>query len=154
MPKPKTTFTRVRRLTQIYLVLQLFLLVLLVVMAFQFQKIFHSKGIDHVFLNSIIASIVLQLISFWPLKRLAEKEAWREVGAEAGTLSTEEQKGLRQSRMFYDFGKATVFLFFAAFLFLAPPVTFVISTVYFSFLLIALTYFQCFNYAARRAMRS
>lgn len=146
-------FPRVTRLTRIYLVVQLFLLALLVAMAYQFQGIFRSRGIPQVFFNSIVASVLLQLVAFYPLKRLAEQEARREVAAEAGTLSPEEQKGLRHSRMYYDFGKATVFLFFAAFIVLAPGVTFVMSTVYFSFLLVALTYFQCFNFAARRAMR-
>lgn len=147
------TFPRVKRLTQIYLVLQLGLLALLLVMAFQFQAIFRSKGLPQVFFNSIVASVLLQLLAFYPLKRLAEKEARREVAAEAGTLSPAEQQGLRHSRMYYDFGKATVFLFFATFIVLAPEATFVMSTIYFAFLLVALTYFQCFNFAARRAMR-
>lgn len=146
-------FQRVKRLTLIYLVIQLCLLALLVVMAFQFQSVYRSKGTPQVFFNSIVASVLLQLAAFYPLKRLAEKEARREVAADAGTLSAEEQKGLRHSRMYYDFGKATVFLFFAAFITLAPGVTFVMSTIYFCFLLLALTYFQCFNYAARQAMK-
>jgi hypothetical protein len=147
------TFQRVKRLTLIYLVVQLFLLALLVTMAFQFQAVFRSKGIPQVFFNSIIASVVLQLVTFYPLKVLAEKEARREVAFDAGTLTPEELKGLRHSRMFYDFGKATIFLFFAAFIILAPGVTFVMSTIYFGFILVGLTYFQCFNFAARRAMR-
>lgn len=147
------TFQRVKRLTLIYLAIQIFLLALLVVMAFQFQAVFRAKGVPQVFVNSIIAGVVLQLVTFYPLKRLAEKEAYREVGADAGTLTPEEEKGLRHHRMYYDFGKATIFLFFAAFIILAPAVTFVMSTIYFSFLLIALTYFQCFNFAVRRAIK-
>jgi len=152
MPQP--TFQRVKRLTYIYLAVQFFLLALLVVMAFQFQAVYRAKGLPQVFINSIIAGVVLQLVTFFPLKRLAEKEAGREVAADAGTLSPEELKGLRHSRMYYDFGKATVFLFFAAFIILAPAVTFVMSTIYFGFLLVALTYFQCFNFAVRRAIKT
>lgn len=146
-------FVRVKRLTHVYLVIQIFLVALLVVMAFQFQAVFRAKGLPQVFINSIIAGVVLQLVAFYPLKRLAEKEATREVAADAGTLTPEEQKGLRHSRMYYDFGKATIFLFFAAFIILAPAVTFVMSTIYYAFILVALTYFQCFNFAARRAMK-
>lgn len=151
MPQP--SFLRVKRLTRIYLAVQLFLLVLLLLMSFQFQTVFYNRGIPQVFFNSIIASVILQLITFYPLKRLAEKEARLEVGADAGTLSAAQQKGLRHSRMYYDYGKVTIFLFFAAFVALAPEVTFVLSTIYFTFILISLTYFQCFNHAANKAMQ-
>ena len=59
-----------------------FLVVLLVIMALHFQSKFHSQGVPQAFLNSIIFSVILQLLAFYPLKKLTEKEAQREVAAD------------------------------------------------------------------------
>jgi hypothetical protein len=150
---PTVAYPRTRRLLAIHLVVQLFLLVLLVYMALRFQGIFQQRGTPRIFTNSIIISVVIQLLAFWPIRRFAAAEARRELAAEAGTLSPEEHKGLRQKRLLGDFLKASVFLFFAAFIGLAPGVTSVMSIAFFSFILSTLCYFQCFNFTARRIMR-
>jgi hypothetical protein len=144
---------RIRRMLVIHLVVQLFLLGLLLYMAFHFQALFRAKGMPQVFLNSIIASLVLELLAFYPVNRFAAAEARREIAAEAGTLSPDGRQGLRHQRLFSDFGKATAFLAFAVFIALAPPATFVMSTAFFGFIFIILTYLQCFDYAARRTMK-
>jgi hypothetical protein len=146
-------FKRTKRLLVIHLFVQVFLVALLLYMAFRFQGTFRAKGMPQVFLNSIITSVVVQLLAFWPISKFAAAEARREVAVEAGSLTAEQQKGLRQKRLLSDFLKASVFLFFAAFIALAPGATFVMSTAFFCFILATLTYFQCYNAAARRAMK-
>ena len=147
-------FKRTRRLLLIHLIVQILLLALLVYMAFHFQGLFRAKGIPQAFLNSIIVSIVVQLLAYWPISKFAGSEARREVAAEAGTLTADQQKGLRNKRLLGDFVKASVFLFFAAFIGMAPGATSVMCIAFFSFILTTITYFQCFNFAARRAMKS
>lgn len=147
-------FTRMKRTLVIHVIVQLFLLVLLFYMALHFQSSFRAAGAPQAFLNSIIFSVVLQLLAFYPLKKLAEKEARREVAAAAaGKLDAEAQKALRHSRLFSDIIKASVVTFFVIFVAMAPTFLFLLSTLFFTFILITITYFQCFNFAARKAMK-
>jgi hypothetical protein len=146
-------FRRLKRTLVIHVVVQLFLLALLVFMALNFQNAFRAKGVPQVFLNSILTSLVIQLALFYPINRFAAQEARREVAACAGGLGAEELTALRRKRIFGDFLKGAAFIFFATFIAMAPGVTFVMSTAFFCFILVTLTYFQCFNHAARRAMK-
>lgn len=147
-------FKRMKRNLLIHAMVQIFLLVLLIYMALHFQASFRSAGAPQAFLNSIICSVVLQLLAFYPLKKLAGKEAKREVAAAAAVnLDAEAQKALRHSRLFSDIIKASVVSFFVIFVAMAPRFLFLLSTLFFTFILITITYFQCFNFAARKAMK-
>ena len=149
----KPPFQRMKRTLVIHQVVQVFLLLLLIVMALHFQSSYRSAGIPQVFLKSIVFSVVLQMLAFWPLKKLAEMEARREVAADGATLDADAQKALRHSRMFSDIVKASIVTAVVLFIAMAPVVLFILSTVFITFILVTITYFQCFNFAARRAMR-
>ncbi len=59
----------------------------------------------------------------------------------------DQQKQLRQQRLIGDTLKGAVFLGFTAFILMAPPATFVLSTAFFCFIVTVITYLQCFNFA-------
>jgi len=144
---------RLRRHVTIYTVVQVFFVALLLFMAFNFQATFSAKGMSHVFLNSIIATIIFQLAIFYPLKKAAAREVEHEIASLVPGLSPEQHKALRRKRLFSDFIKASIFVFFFTFILRAPPATFVLSTTFFTFVVTSLTYFQCFNFAAKRYLR-
>ncbi|SNB46916.1 hypothetical protein [Geobacter sp. DSM 9736] len=146
-------FRKLRRLIMIHTVVQIFFFVLLIFMAVNFQETFRAKGMPQVFLNSIIATVLIQLAIFYPIKKAAGREVEREITASAAGLTPEQLKELRKKRVFSDFIKTSIFIFFFTFIAKAPPATFVLSTTFFTFAVTALTYFQCFNFAARRAIR-
>ena len=145
-------FKRLRRLITIYRVVQVFLLGLLLFMAVTFQGQYRAKGMPRIFVNSIIASFVIQLLIFYPVNRFARGEAETEIAACAAGLTVEQLKALRKKRLYGDFIKAAVFIFFLTFSIRAPGSLFVQSTILFSFILTALSYFQCYNYALKRGM--
>lgn len=147
-------FKGLRKQTKIYLAVQIFFLVLLVFMAVNFQTAFKTKGMPQVFLNSIIATVLLQLAIFYPLNKAASKEVEREIASSVVGLSPDDMKALRKKRILSDFLKTSVFIFFFTFIVRAPPATFVLSTTFFTFVVTALTYFQCFNFAAKREMKA
>lgn len=147
-------FKRLRRQLTIFTVVQLFLVALLVFMAVNFQAQFQAKGMPQIFLNSVLMTLVIQLIIFYPLNRFASREADQEIAACRINLSVEEQKELRRKRLFGDFIKAAIFIFFLTFIARAPAATFVMSTTFFTFILTILAYFQCFNFAAKRGIRA
>lgn len=147
-------FKRLRKQVTIYTVVQVFFVGLLIFMAFNFQATFSAKGMSNVFLNSIIATVILQLIIFYPVNKAANKEVERDIASLAPGLSAEQQKDLRRKRIFSDFIKASIFIFFFTFILRAPPATFILSTTFFTFVVTSLTYFQCYNFAAKRQMRA
>ncbi|HEY6008708.1 MAG TPA: hypothetical protein VIU40_10335 [Geobacteraceae bacterium] len=142
-------FTRIRRLILIYAVVQVLLVLLLIYMAVNFQTRLSSDR----FLKSVVITLVVQLALFYPINKLAAREAGREVDSCAPGLTPEQLKGLRNKRLIGDSIKLAVIIFFITFIFKAPPHPFVMSTLYFTFILTILSYFQCFNFAARRKMR-
>src|SRR5512145_1528598 len=101
---------RLRRSLLIYRAVQILLCVLLIFMALHFQQLFAAKGTPHVFRNSLLATLLLQLALFFPLRRLADKEARRELASAAAQATAEQQKLLRQQRLFADVLKGAVFL--------------------------------------------
>lgn len=143
---------RLRRTLLIYRIVQILLCVLLIYMALHFQQLFAAKGMPHVFRNSLLATLLLQFGLFFPLRRFAEKEARRELAAAATQATAEEQKQLRHQRLFSDTLKGAVFLGFSAFILIAPPVTFVLGTAFFCFIVTVVTYLQCFNFVVRREL--
>ena len=143
-------FTRLRKLTVIHGFVQAFLLVLLAGTTY----VLLGKVPSQVFLNSIIRVVVLQLILFYPVYKFALGDAQREVATAAVGLSPDEQQALRRKRVFSDILKGALIIFFFTFSLrapAAPQVQFMILAV---FLLCYLTYFQCFNYAAKKLMKA
>lgn len=143
---------RLRRTLLIHRIVQILLCVLLVIMALHFQQLFAEKGMPQVFRNSLLATLLLQIILFFPLRHFADKEARRELAAAAMQVTAEQQKQLRQQRLFGDVLKGAVFLGFSVFIMIAPPVTFVLSTALFCFIVTIITYLQCFNFVVRREL--
>jgi hypothetical protein len=141
---------RLRRTLVIQGILQVLLCALLVYMALHFQQVFQARDTPHIFRNSLIATLLLQLALFFPLRSFAGKEARRELAAASRSATPEQQKQLRQQRLLGDVLKGAVFLGFTAFILIAPPATFVLSTAFFCFIVTVITYLQCFNFALRR----
>jgi hypothetical protein len=149
----KFDFKKLRRLITIYAVVQVFLVALLIFMAVNFQAGLQAEGRPQRFLHGVIASLVIQLALFYPINRFATNEAKREVDSCATNLSTEEQKAVRNKRMIGDVIKTGVFIFFITFIYKAPKDRFVLSVIFFTFILTSLSYFQNYNFAAKRAMK-
>ncbi|MHB8707785.1 MAG: hypothetical protein ACYC9I_02835 [Desulfuromonadales bacterium] len=147
-----TALRRLRRTLLIHRIVQILLCVLLIYMALHFQQLFAAKGMPHVFRNSLLATLLLQFVLFFPLRSFADKEARRELAAAAMQVTVEQQKQLRHQRLFGDILKGAVFLGFSAFILIAPPVTFVLSTALFCFIVTVVTYLQCFNFVVRREL--
>ena len=148
-------FTKLRRLITIQTVIQVFLFVLLLYMAIRFQASLQAAGQGEFFLRTIIFAVVGQLIFFYPIRRFAIWEVRREVEASATGLNAEQLKSLRTRRMIGDVTKTSLFLFFAVFLVRVPNQLITInSLIFYSFIFTYLSYFQCFNFAARREMKS
>jgi hypothetical protein len=145
-------FNRLRRHLVINNVVLFFLLVLLAYSAWRFQVNFRTAGVPQAFMSSVIASVVLQLLLFYPIFKFAKNDADREIAASDTSLSVEQQKGLRSKRLVSDFTKAAIFIFFFTFIARAPAFSFILSTTLFSFFMMTITYLQCFNVAAKRAM--
>ena len=95
---------------------------------------------------------MIQLVIFYPIYRFARGEADNEIASCSTTLTVEQQKAIRQKRLFGDVLKTAIFIFFLIFSFRAPGKLFIQSTILFSFILTVLSYFQCYNFAAKRAM--
>lgn len=142
-------FTRLRRLTVIHGVVQAFLLVLLAGTSY----VFLAKMPADSFMNTVIRTVVIQLILFYPIYKLGASDAEREVAAAASGLSAEELMGLRRKRVFSDILKGAIIIFFFTFALKSPdsaPIQFMILAI---FLFSYLAYFQCFNHVAKRQMR-
>ncbi len=144
---------KIRRLSITYIVVQLFLLALLIFMAVSFQTQYRAKGMPQVFTNSILASLVMQLLIFYPINRFARKEAQNEIASLDTSLSVDQAKSLRQKRLYGDLLKAAVFIFFVTFTLRAPGSLFVQSTILFTFILTTLSYFQCLNFAIKKVLK-
>lgn len=150
--KSSFDFKKLRRLTVIYLVVQIFLTLLLVFMAMNFQAKLagHSPG----FLRSVIITFIVQLGLFYPINKFANWEAKREAEGAALELSTEEQKKIRTRRMIGDVTKTSLFAFFLVFFMKAPRNDFILSVIFFTFITTYLSYIQNFNFAAKREMKA
>jgi hypothetical protein len=102
---------------------------------------------------------VVQLLLLYPIYRLA----WRDVGVEiegCGVgLTAETLATLRKKRLLGDLWKFSAVGFFLAFVTLVPDVKkasgapIILAIIIFSFLLMCLSYFQCFNFSAKKRMK-
>jgi hypothetical protein len=142
---------RIKRQMMIYTVLQVALTGLLLLIAWKFQEVYAAKGALKFFFNSIFLTIFFQILLFYPIYRFASKEAQGELAAQQ-TTNPDELKVLRQKRIFGDFLKAAVFIFYGTFIVMAPAVTFALSTAFFSFIATTLTYLQSFNFAMKKLL--
>jgi hypothetical protein len=146
-------FKKLHRLIIIHRVVQIVLVLLLIYIALQFQA-----TLGPLFWKSIIITMIIQLVNFYPVNFFANKEAKREVAATASNLTQEEFKAQRTKRIIGEVIKMSVFAFFFIFALTvkaAPTVVatrFTYSLIFFNFILTYLTYFQCFNFAAKREM--
>jgi len=152
-------FKRLNRTMTIYRVVQTLLLCMLIYVAYIFQNSFDMMGKPEKFISSIVAAIVVQLLLLYPTYRLA----WRDVGVEvegcAIGLTAEALATLRKKRLLGDLWKFSAVGFFLAFVTLVPDVKkaagapIILAIIIFSFLLMCLTYFQCFNFSAKKRMK-
>jgi len=146
---------RLRWTLVIHRFVQVALIALLLYMALLFQGRFQEKYASlRPFYTSLVLTVLIQLALFFPIRRLAESDARRELGAAAQeTLTAEMQKQLRSQRMLSDFIKASVFIFFVAFiLLLNEQATVFQSTAFFCCIGTVLSYLQNFNHAIRRQL--
>lgn len=147
-------FKKLQRLIKIHVVIQALLIVILIFIALKFQA-----GLGPLFWKSIIITMIIQLVNFYPINFFANKEAKREVAAVAFSLTQEEFKSQRTKRIIGEVIKMSVFAFFLIFAYSAPVTAnitanrFTQSLIFFNFIMTYLTYFQCFNFAAKREMK-
>jgi hypothetical protein len=143
---------RIRNTLIIHRIVVIVLIALLLYMTLYFQHTFQAKnGNLRPFYNSLIATLLIQVALFFPIRKFADQQANRELGAATkGTLTIDEQKQLHTQRLFSDFIKASVFIFFAVFIIIAPPAGFVLSTTFFCCIGTVVSYLQNFNFAVRR----
>jgi hypothetical protein len=142
-------FIKLRRLLNIHLVIQVVLGALLLWTAWLFQQRLADR-----FLSGVIFSLVIQLGLFFPIKSLTAKEVDREIASSAIGLTPADLQALRRKRVTADVIKSSVFLFFFIFIYTIPAKPIILAITYITFILTCLSYFQCFNFAARREMRA
>ena len=156
---PIFNFKRLNRTMMIYRTVQTLLLCLLVYVAFVFQNNFSMMGKPEKFIASAVTTIVIQLLMVYPIYRLAWRDAGVFVEDCAEGLSPEMQAALRKKRLIGDLWKFSAVAFFMAFVALvpdakkAPGAAQILAITIFSFLMMCLTYFQCFNFSAKKRMK-
>jgi hypothetical protein len=149
-------FTRLKRLMMVYWIVQAVLLALLVFMAVKFQELFVMLKAPELFIKGIVIAIIIQLLMVYPAWLLAKRDVTVDISAAVEGLDGDQLLALRKKRLLGDLWKLCVMGFFAVFVLLAPGVdkgrsaAVILEAAYFSFLLVALTYFQCFNFAAKK----
>jgi drug/metabolite transporter (DMT)-like permease len=152
-------FRKLNRTMLIYRVVQVLLACLLVYVAFIFQNNFALSGRPEKFMSSIIATIVIQLLMIYPIYRLAWRDAGVEIEGCAVGITAETLAALRKKRLLGDLWKFCAVVFFLIFVTMipdsrkAPGATQVLAITLFSFLLMCLSYFQCFNFSAKKRMK-
>lgn len=151
-------FKRLKRTMIVYRVVQVLLLALLAVMALVFQNRYGLLGKPDHFFKSLLFAVVAQGVVLYPVYRLAWRDAGVEVDSSVVGLSGEVLKALRQKRLLGDLWKMSIIIFFLIFIARAPGADragtpFFQSTALFTFLMIFLSYFQCFNALAKKRMK-
>ncbi len=144
---------KLRRTTYIYAVVQVALIALLIFMAMNFQAGLEAQGRGFRFTQSIVVTLVMQLLIFYPVFKFAAREAKLMVESLAPGLTPEQLKDQRSKRIMGDVIKIGIFFFFIIFTWRAPADRFVQSIIFFNFILTYLSYFQCFNFVAKREIK-
>lgn len=153
-------FKKLNRQMMIYRIVQSILTGLLIVLAIVFQSRFTALHKPEQFISSIVVSIVVQLLLLYPVYRLAWRDAGVEIEGSAPKLSVEQLTALRKKRLIGDLWKFCGVAFFVVFVTLVPDAKkasgapLVLASTIFSFLLTCLMYFQCFNFSAKKRIRS
>jgi hypothetical protein len=156
---PSFDFKRLNRTMTIYRVVQTLLICLLIYVAYVFQSSFALIGSPERFMYSIKITIMCQLIAVYPIYRLAWRDAGVEIEGSAVGLTKEDLSALRKKRLLGDLWKFSAVAFFIVFVTLVPDAkkspgaSYVLAATLFSFLLMCLTYYQCFNYSAKKRMK-
>jgi hypothetical protein len=154
-------FKKLRKLIVIYAVVQVFLICLLVFMAMNFQAGLAMAGSSALFNKSIMITLLIQLLLFYPVYKFAAREARLAIDATEIGLTPDVLKSQRNKRLIGDIIKSGIFCFFLVFILVVSnkpfPQTakmFILSLIFFNFILTYLSYFQCFNFAAKRDMKA
>ena len=156
---PTYDFTGLRRTMIIYRVVQTLLLLLLIYVLYVFQNRFAMLGSPEKLMSSIKITIIGQLLAIYPIYRLAWRDAGVEIEGSIVGLGKETMAALRKKRMLGDLWKFSAVGFFLAFVTLVPDAkqaagaTPVLAGTLFSFLLMCLSYYQCFNFSAKKQMQ-
>ena len=108
------------------------------------------------FVKSFIMAVVVQLICMYPAWWLARKDVEVEVETSLVGVTPEQLLALRRRRLLGDIWKISALGAFVVFVYMSPSVdkgrgaSLILSVSYYSFLLVALTYFQCFNFITKK----
>ena len=151
---------KLNRQMMVYRVVQTILTGMLVVLAITFQGRFAALHKPEQFFSSIVAAIVIQLLLIYPVYRLAMRDAGVELEGAQPNLSKEQLAALRKKRLIGDLWKFCGVAFFVVFVTLVPDsrkaagAPLVLATTIFSFLLTCLMYFQCFNFSAKKRIKT
>jgi hypothetical protein len=142
-------YGKMNKVIRIFGVVQLGLVALLVYMAVNFQEKLRMVGREYRFMHGVVASFVVQLIILYPMFKFAEKEAQRDLALTRNPTRDQAKVLAKQKRM-ADILKISGLGFFVIFIMAAPGDPFILSVIYYSFILTILTYLQCYNFAARK----
>lgn len=149
-------FTRLRRFTIIHNVVQVGLLGLLLFMAYNFLLAFTRYGIQNAIFTSIGLAVLIQLIMMYPAWWLARQDVEIEIETSLIGVSPEQLVALRRKRLIGDIWKLAAAGAFVVFIAMSPGVdkgrgaSLILAVAYFSFLLVTIIYFQCFNFLAKK----
>ena len=149
---PSYDFKKLNRTMTIYRVVQGLLLCLLIYVAYVFQSGFTPER----FMYSIKITIMSQFIAIYPIYRLAWRDAGVEIEGSAVGLTKEGFAALRKKRLLGDLWKFSAVGFFLAFVTMVPKAAgapTVLAGTLFSFLLMCLAYYQCFNFSAKKRIK-
>lgn len=143
-------FRKMNKTIKIFGVVQFGLVALLVYMAVNFQEKLRMAGREFRFMHGVLAAFAFQLMLFYPIYKFAGKEAERDLTLTAPKLSKPEMDSLAKQKKWSDIIKIATLGFFVVFVMAAPSDPFILSIIYYSFILTILTYLQCYNFAARK----
>lgn len=156
----RADFKKLNRQMLIYRIVQTILTGLLIVLAIVFQGHFANMNKPELFFRSVLFAVVAQGCLIWPVYKLAWRDATVEIEGNQPNLKPEQLAALRKKRLIGDLWKFCGIAFFVVFVALAPDAkksvgaTPVLAITIFSFLLTCLMYFQCFNFAAKKQIKS
>ena len=160
MSMASVDFKKLNRQMMVYRIVQSILTGMLVVLAIIFQGRFAALHKPEQFVTSIVAAIIVQLVIIYPVYRLAWRDAGVEIEGSQPNMSAEQLAALRKKRLIGDLWKFCGVAFFMVFVTLVPDAKkaagapLVLAATIFSFLLTCLMYFQCFNFSAKKRMKS
>ena len=155
-----TDYKKLKRQMMIYRIVQTILTGLLIVLAIVFQGQFAALHKPGQFVSSIMAALAVQLLLIYPVYRLAWRDAGVEIEGSQPNLTPEQLTALRKKRLIGDMWKFCGMAFYMVFVALAPDAKKavgaipVLASTIFSFLLTCLMYFQCFNFSAKKRIKS